>query len=97
MTVGERIIYLRKLRGYTTNKLANLSGLSQSFLRDVELNKRGISVESLSVLCDTLKISVKDFFDIPEETTSIDDELFTSIKKLSNEQQQKLLSFIKSL
>lgn len=40
MTVWKRITQLREQRGYTTNKLANESGLSQSFVRAVELGKR---------------------------------------------------------
>ena len=97
MTIGERIIYFRELRGFTTNKLANLSGISQSFLRDVEMNNKGISVENLSVICDALKVSLRDFFDMPEENDSISTELLSAINKLSSEQQIKLLNFIKSL
>ena len=38
MEVGMRIVELRHQRGITTNKLANLCGLSQSFVRSVEIN-----------------------------------------------------------
>lgn len=62
MNVGARLIELRKQRGLTTNKLANLSGLSQSFIRSVELNEKGITVENLQLLCDTLH----DFFEAPD-------------------------------
>ncbi len=68
MNVGNRITALREARGITTNRLANLCGLSQSFIRSVELGEKGITVESLNLICDTLKISLKDFFDVPEDT-----------------------------
>ena len=55
MNVGLRLVELRKQRGLTTNKLANLSGLSQSFIGSVELNEKGITVENLQLLCDTLQ------------------------------------------
>ena len=66
MEVGKRITELRTNRGLTTNKLANLCGLSQSFVRSVELGEKGITVEKLSLLCDALDISLRDFFDVPD-------------------------------
>ena len=51
MDIGKRIISLREQKGWTTNRLANMSGVSQSFLRAVELGQKGISVESLSAVC----------------------------------------------
>lgn len=36
MNIGERIAYFRSSKGLTVNKLANLSGISQSYLRDIE-------------------------------------------------------------
>ena len=40
MDVGKRITFFREKKGITVNKLANLSGISQSFLRDIELGKK---------------------------------------------------------
>ena len=37
MNVASRIIYLREQKGLTTNKLANMAGISQSHLREIEL------------------------------------------------------------
>ena len=59
MEIGKRIAALRETKGWTTNRLANQCGLSQSFLRSVELGEKGISVESLSLLCDALGVSLK--------------------------------------
>ena len=63
MEVGKRITFFRTSRGYSVNRLANLSGVSQSYLREVELGNKNPTVEFLSVLCDTLGITVKEFFD----------------------------------
>ena len=54
MNVGERIKELREKRGLTVNKLANLAGISQSYLRDVELGNKNPTVETLSYFCDAL-------------------------------------------
>ena len=40
MDVGKRITALRTAKGWTTNHLANRCGISQSFLRAVELGER---------------------------------------------------------
>ncbi len=63
MEISKRITHFRTLKGYSVNKLANLSGISQSYLREVELGNKNPTVEILSLLCDTLDISLKDFFD----------------------------------
>ena len=64
MDVGNRIKQLREAKGWTTNRLANRCGISQSFLRAVERNEKGISVENLSIVCDELGLSLKAFFDV---------------------------------
>ena len=45
MKVGERVTLFRQNKGYSVNKLANLSGVSQSYLREIELGKRNPTVE----------------------------------------------------
>lgn len=96
MNVGLRLIELRKQRGLTTNKLANLSGLSQSFIRSVELNEKGIAVESLQLLCDTLQLSLHDFFEEPDAAAdTMERELQACISGLTAEQKQALLILLK--
>ena len=51
MNVGGRITELRKKKGITTNRLAYLAGISQSYLRDIELGKKNPTVEVLSYIC----------------------------------------------
>ena len=93
MNLGERIIELRTSKGLTTNKLANLAGVSQSHLREIELGKRNPTVETLSYFCDVLGVSLSDFF-AENETEKISPLLLTAIKKLSQEQQIKLAELI---
>ena len=62
MNVGKRIIELRKTRGYTTNKLATRAGISQSYLRDIELGNKNPTVEMITLICDALDISLCAFF-----------------------------------
>ena len=89
MDVGKRITELREAAGITTNRLANLCGLSQSFIRSVELGEKGITVESLRLICDTLKISLKDFFDVPDETPIAEQEQLIRIIEGLNVRDRK--------
>ena len=98
MEVGMRIVELRHQRGITTNKLANLCGLSQSFVRSVEIGEKNISVENLTLICDALHVSLKVIFDCPVEGTLFtDDELQSQLSRLSERQKKALLEFIKTM
>ncbi len=92
MNISQRLIELREKRGITTNKLANLAGISQSHLREIELGQRNPTVETLSFFCDALGISLEEFFH--EEQREIDPFLITALKKLSPRQQRSLADFL---
>lgn len=97
MDIGKRITFLRTSKGYSVNKLANLSGISQSYLRDVELGNKNPTVEIVSLLCDTLGISLKDFFDDQTENNLGSDPLLIRIYQLTPTQRQALLDFLESM
>ena len=97
MDVGKRIAQLREARGWTTNRLANMCGLSQSFLRAVELGEKGISVENLQVVCDALQISLRQFFAGPEGDIRQEDRLLMQIGKLTDSQRKALTDFLEAL
>ncbi|MBE7058005.1 MAG: helix-turn-helix transcriptional regulator [Ruminococcaceae bacterium] len=92
MDVGKRITFLREKKGITVNKLANLSGVSQSYLRDIELGKKQPTVEYLEYICYGLDISLKDFFD-----TDNSSELNGTLSKLTDKQRKKLQEFLETL
>ena len=50
MNIGEKITYYRKKKNYSVNKLANLAGISQSYLRDIELGNKNPTIEFLSYI-----------------------------------------------
>ena len=92
MEVGKRIAFFRTSKGYSVNKLANLSGVSQSYLREVELGNKNPTVEFLSVLCDTLGVTLKEFFDDQPA-----DPLISKIYQLTTRQRKTLGDFLDSL
>ena len=97
MDVGNRIKQLREAKGWTTNRLANRCGISQSFLRSVERNEKGISVASLSIVCDELGLSLKAFFDVSGETGAPGDDLLRQIEQLTAEQRKALAAFLDAM
>ena len=92
MEVGKRIAFFRTCKGYSVNKLANLSGVSQSYLREIELGNKNPTVEFLSVLCDTLGVTLKEFFDDQPA-----DPLISKIYQLTPGQRKALGDFLDSL
>ena len=80
MTIGEacrmRITELCKQRGITINKLAIMSGVTQSTLNNIVSGRNNsVTVSTLKKLCDGLEISITDFF-----TSEIFSELEQEIK-----------------
>lgn len=94
MNVAQRLIYLREKRGITTNKLANLAGISQSHLREIELGQRNPTVETLSFFCDALGVSLEEFF---SDGNEINPFLKSAVKRLSDDQQVALADFINKI
>lgn len=97
MDVAERIKFFREHKGITVNKLANESGISQSFLREIELGNKKPTVETLSVLCDALGITLRDFFDDGSLSSLTDNKLIQQIYRLTPEQQERLSDFFDTL
>lgn len=95
--VGERIKFFRCQKGISTNKLANMSGISQSYLRDIELGVKNPTVEIVYLLCQSLDISLKEFFAEEHTLDFTDDPLIQRIYQLSAEQRRTLLEFLNTI
>lgn len=89
MEIGERITYFRTQKNYSVNKLANLAGISQSYLRDVELGNKNPTIEILSYICEALNITLKEFFDDDVPTQIKNDPLIGKIYKLTPKQKKR--------
>ena len=97
MDIGKRIAYFREQKGYSVNKLANLSGVSQSYLRDIELENKNPTVAFLTIVCNALGISLQDFFNEENTSSFNNNPLLQRIYKLNPEQQEALLKFLDTL
>ena len=106
MTVGEKITYFRNMKHYSVNKLANLAGISQSYLRDIELLNRNPTIETqtyicfvmiLTYICDALEISLETFFSETETPDPFDDALYQKISLLTPSQKVSLTKFLDTM
>lgn len=64
--VRERIAELCEEKHITINKLANISGITQSTLNNIMSGRNNSTIIStIQKICDGLEITVTDFFDSP--------------------------------
>lgn len=64
--VRERILELCAERQITINRLATISGVTQSTLNNVISGRNNsVTVSTVKKLCDGLEISLREFFDTP--------------------------------
>ena len=64
--VRERIAELCEEKHITINKLANISGITQSTLNNIMSGRNNSTTTStIQKICDGLEITVTDFFDSP--------------------------------
>ena len=61
--VGERLQALRRFRRCTLREIAQRSGLSESFLSQVERGRSSASIASLRRIADALGVSMADLFE----------------------------------
>ena len=68
MNIGEavrlRIIELCETNNITVNKLANISGLTQSTLNNIICGRNNsTTISTIKKICDGVSITIHDFFD----------------------------------
>jgi transcriptional regulator with XRE-family HTH domain len=95
--IGDRIKYFRTQKGITVNKLANMAGVSQSYLRDIELENKNPTVEFVYQLCKVLDISLKEFFNDDSTALFSEDPLVQRIYQLDAPQREALLTFLNTV
>lgn len=64
--VKQRIIDLCEQHNITVNKLATISGITQSTINNITGGRNNsTTISTVKKICDGLDISIKDFFDSP--------------------------------
>ena len=73
MSLSERLRRSRKKLGLTLKDVNELTGLSVSFLSEIERGKTNPSIETVQKLANCYKVSVSDL--VPDESRSVPDSL----------------------
>ena len=60
---GLRLKKIRKAKGLSQEKLANLAEIDRTYLPSIEKGERNISITIIEKLANALDIAIKDFFD----------------------------------
>lgn len=97
MDIAKRITDLKNAKGYTTNKLANMAGISQGFVRQVELGEKQPTVSTIEKICDALDITLIDFFQVDSEIRPIVHELVNTVNDLPDDKVQALITAAKAM
>lgn len=60
---GQKIKNLRKSKGISQEKLANLAEIDRTYLPTIEKGERNVSIEIVEKLAKALDVKIKDLFD----------------------------------
>lgn len=83
MFIGYRLQKLRKKRKLTQKALAEMTGISRSYLSDIEHNRYNPSFDTIEALANALKLDLKSFFD----DALLEEDYY--LKPLNEELQEK--------
>lgn len=97
MDIAKRIIDSRTERGISQYKLAQLSGISQAGISQIESGKKQPTVTTLEKIIDVLGMTWTDLFNESSSLTPELQQLLNAAKHLTPEQINLLSSFIKSI
>lgn len=105
-TLGERLNYARKKKGYTQDSLAESIGVSRGVIFNLEKNKTEPQMIVINAICNTLKINREwllqgsgevDNTNEVSQSAKILAELYEIAKDLSEDEQLYLLDATKAL
>lgn len=100
MDIAKRLNSVRKSKNISVYKLSQLSGVSETHIRDLERGDRNPSLDTLCRLAEPLGISLSELFNESECTVYLDEketELLKYFRLLSEEKADGLITFLKTL
>ena len=100
MDIGEKLKSLRKAKEISVYKLSQLSGVSETHIRDLGRGVRNPSFDTLSRIAAQLGISLSELINESDEISFLNErekELLEYFRLLSNDKADGLLYFLKTL
>lgn len=93
-TIYNRILELCEEYGWTMNRLAEMSGMTQSTIYSYRYRNSIPKVETLIAICDALGITLTKFFLVKDDDV---DELYVVLSQLSHDSRQLLMEVAKKM
>ena len=56
---GKRVREVRKVRGISQEKLAEMAGIDRSYMGNIERGEKNITLKKIYEICDALQIDIK--------------------------------------
>ena len=100
MAIADRLKSLRESRNISVYKLSQLSGVSETFIRELERGIRNPSFDTLSRIAAQLDIPLSELVNESDEISFLnkrEKELLEYFRLLSNDKADGLLYFLKTL
>lgn len=93
MDLGKAIKLIRNQKSIRQNSLAEMSGISQTYLSQIENNIKEPNISTLKVICDKLNVPLPVLFFLAIDTNDIAPEKRVAFKHLSPSINSMILEF----
>ena len=100
MDISERLKSIRVAKNMSVYKLSQLSGVSETHIRDLERGDRNPSIDTLCRLVEPMGVPVSELFTESNNMTVLSDDekaLLDCYRMLSKDKAESLLIFLKTL
>lgn len=98
MNISSEITKLRESVGWSKNKLAKESGLSQAYISQLEAGQKQPTIDSLGRICSALGLTLSEFFSEGNKLLSPDiAQLVNHASKLTPIQRELISSVMREM
>jgi len=96
--IGAKIQYYRTLQGISQESLAEAASVSRRYISDLELGKKGVSVETLISIVNALRITADDILGdlLLEKKQSLLSMHFDLLNDCTKEETEILIALLQS-
>ena len=94
---SDRLRALRNESNISAREMSLALGQNDTYINKIETGQRSVSLSGFFRICDYLKISPADFFNLEVQNTTYDAKLMEQFKKLSPTQAKHILFVINEM
>lgn len=100
-TIGQNIKNIRKSKGFSMDKIKEITGLSKSTISDLENDKSSPTVETLEKIANALEVPIETFFRLNQltEEKNYDKDLYMIAKireKMTDKDKEKMMRILEA-